>query len=123
MSGYIRDSELSEWHTPDVLSHYRPNATNVNTPGHIMCVDVGSRVLADTADVAEECRMLEWMCANVQGRWHWLYCDRNVHEDPSVGNALLDVRREVWVFIEDHRSAMLSKLTWIGLRSKGHAEY
>jgi hypothetical protein len=83
---------------------------------HVLWMDVCSLIVLGDTEKSE--RVLEWIHANVRGPWHWTVRHRH------VGNslALLDVRLELWVSIDDSDSAMLSKLTWMEFRSKEHAD-
>lgn len=125
---YITDAELDGYsYEPGIMRRYFNHVSSRPAEGlhehlplrHVLWMDLHS-LLEDAVDTTEEARLLEWLNRTVQGYWFWCYRDRHVKN--SVDNCV-DVRRELWISIEDDYSAMLSKLTWIGLRSKEHAEH
>jgi hypothetical protein len=126
---YITDEELQGYaYDPSIMRRYFNHISSRPAEGlhehlplrHVLWMDLHSLV-AGEVDCTEEALLLEWLHQHVKGPWFWCYRDRHV-TDP-VHMAPMDVRRELWISIEDDYTAMLSKLTWMGLRSKEHAEY
>jgi hypothetical protein len=107
--------------TPQSMTE-RPNGVPIlwYDTGSIFDVDIteGDDLILEKGQL-----FLLWCLDNVEGDWTWAVDHLNVFEDRNINGKMIDQRRVILILTESKKSAMLLKLSKIGIQNLKDIEF